>query len=52
MVEPRTLRTRGTFNLRPTGIAFDLLFQWNGGWQIHHISILPFSTAGAPASPR
>ena len=50
MVEARTLRTRGTFNLRPTGIAFDLLFQWNGSWQIHHIAIVPFSTMPAPAA--
>jgi hypothetical protein len=49
LVEARVLRARGTFNLRPIGIAFDLLFQWNGSWQIHNIAIAPFDSTRAGA---
>lgn len=50
MVQPRILRARGRFNLRPMGFAFDLLFEWNNGWQIHHISVLPFNSGPAVQS--
>lgn len=40
MVQPRVLRMRGTFPLRPSAIAFDLLFAWDGsGWRIEGIAV-------------
>jgi hypothetical protein len=38
-IEGGLLRMRGAFRLRPTGIQFDLLYQWNGTWQLHGIAI-------------
>jgi hypothetical protein len=40
-MEGGLLRMRGAFRLRPTGIQFDLLYQWNGTWQLHGIAINP-----------
>jgi len=39
MVQPRTLRMRGSFPLRPAAIAFDLLFTWDGGWRLDAIAV-------------
>jgi len=39
MVQPRVLRMRGSFPLRPAAIAFDLLFAWDGGWRLDGIAI-------------
>jgi len=36
------LRARGSFPLRPSGIAFDLLFQnVNGQWRLFGIAVIP-----------
>ena len=45
LVEPTMLRIRGTFNMRPTGIGFDLIYQWQQGWRLHAISVVPFANA-------
>jgi len=39
MVQPRVLRMRGSFPLRPAAIAFDLLFAWDGGWRLEGIAV-------------
>jgi hypothetical protein len=53
MIEPRLLRMRGTFNLRPTGVGFDLIYEWNnGGWTLHAVSIVPFDLARTTPPPR
>jgi hypothetical protein len=45
------LRVRGVFPLRPTGIAFDLLFQpVQDRWALFGIAIIPSATV-APAQP-
>ena len=46
MISPTTFRMRGSFPLRPTSVAFDLLFSWEGSWRIDAIALLPIS---APA---
>jgi hypothetical protein len=48
------LRMRGFFPVRPTGIAFDLLYQNVGGqWRLLGISVGPVDLpAGQPAAPR
>lgn len=51
VIQPGVLRMRGRFNLRPTAIGFDLIFQWNAGWRLHAVSIAPFDST-APAPPR
>lgn len=43
------LRMRGSFNMRPTGIGFDLVYQWDQGWRLHGVSIVPFAVP--PAQP-
>ena len=42
MVETNILRMRGRFNLRPTAVGFDLVYEWNEGWQLHGVAIMPF----------
>jgi hypothetical protein len=39
MVQPRVLRMRGSFPLRPAAIAFDLLFAWDGGWRLEGVAV-------------
>jgi hypothetical protein len=39
MVQPRVLRMRGSFPLRPAAIAFDLLFAWDAGWRLEAIAV-------------
>lgn len=41
MVQPGVLRMRGRFPLRPTAVAFDLIYEWNQGWRLHGIALLP-----------
>ncbi len=43
-VEPGILRMRGRFNLAPTPVGFDLVYQWNSGWRLHGVSVQPFMT--------
>lgn len=39
------LRMRGAFRMRPTGVAFDLLYQWSNanGWQLEGIAVEPLA---------
>lgn len=39
MVQPRVLRMRGSFPLRPAAVLFDLLFAWDGGWRLEGIAV-------------
>ncbi len=39
MIQPRVLRMRGSFPLRPANIAFDLLFSWDSGWRLEGIAV-------------
>lgn len=48
IVQGGLLRMRGSFPIRPTGIAFDLLFQYIGGrWRIFAIAVA--AVAAPPA---
>ena len=47
MIEPGLMRMRGTFNMRPVGVGFDLIYAWEQGWRLHGVSVVPF-TPGAP----
>lgn len=43
MIEPGILRMRGLFNLRPTAVGFDLVYEWSdSGWRLHGVAIMPF----------
>jgi len=48
-IEAGMLRMRGGFRMRPTGVQFDLLYQWNQGWRLHAIALRPVATTAAPA---
>ncbi|MDQ3140006.1 MAG: hypothetical protein M3Q15_04710, partial [Pseudomonadota bacterium] len=52
MVGPGLLRMRGRFALRPTAIGFDFIYEWNAGWRLHGVSIMPFDMPRAAANPR
>lgn len=39
IVQPGVLRMRGSFNLRPRAILFDLLYQWRNGWMLDGIAV-------------
>ena len=38
------LRLRGMFRMRPRGVQFDLLYQWNGGWTLHGVAVRSVAT--------
>jgi hypothetical protein len=40
-IEGGLLRIRGAFRMRPTGVEFDLLYQWDGAWKLYAIAINP-----------
>ncbi len=40
-IEGGLLRIRGAFRMRPTGVQFDLLYQWDGTWKLHGVAINP-----------
>lgn len=54
MIAPGVLRLQGTFGLRPTGISFDLYYQWDAGrWKLFGVSIIPVELARIqPAPPK
>ena len=52
MVAPGMLRMRGRFDLRPTAIGFDLIYQWNQGWRLHGVAIVPFPIGRSPPAQR
>jgi hypothetical protein len=42
IIAPGVLRVQGTFGLRPTGISFDLYYQWDAArWKLFGVSIVP-----------
>jgi hypothetical protein len=45
MVTPTAFRMRGIFPLRPTSVAFDLVFAWESGWRIDAIAVLPLAAS-------
>ena len=51
LVQPGLLRIRGSFPMRPTGLLFDLLFQWEDGWRLEGIALMPQAMAIQP-TPR
>ena len=57
MLSPTVMQLRGFFGLRPTAIAFDLVYEWSAGrWRLFGVSIAPASLAqiqpgAAPANP-
>jgi hypothetical protein len=46
MVTPTAFRMRGSFPMRPTAVAFDLIFAWEGGWRLDAVAILPITSVG------
>lgn len=56
MVAPNVLRVQGLFGLRPTGITFDLQYEWVAGrWRLFGISVgsasLPTDQPGVTRPP-
>jgi hypothetical protein len=45
MVTPTAFRMRGIFPLRPTSVAFDMVFAWESGWRIDAIAVLPLAAS-------
>lgn len=45
MITPTAFRMRGIFPLRPTSIAFDVVFAWDSGWRLDAIAVLPLSAS-------
>jgi hypothetical protein len=45
MIAPTAFRMRGIFPLRPTSIAFDLVFVWESGWRLDAIAVLPLAAS-------
>lgn len=46
MLSPTVIQLRGFFGLRPTAIAFDLVYEWQAGrWRLYGVSIAPASLA-------
>jgi hypothetical protein len=53
VVEGGLLRMRGVFPLRPTGIAFDLLYQSvSGRWALFGIALVPVANVAPVQPPR
>lgn len=50
MIQPNVLRLRGVFNLRPTPVLFDLLFEWSGGWRLEGVAIRTIPAAPVSSS--
>jgi hypothetical protein len=45
MITPTAFRMRGIFPLRPTSVAFDLVFAWESGWRLDAIAVLPLASS-------
>jgi hypothetical protein len=43
-IEGGMLRMRGAFRMRPTGVEFDLLYDYNNGWRLHAVAIRTIAT--------
>jgi hypothetical protein len=53
MVQPDMLQLQGSFGLRPTGINFELLYQWTAGkWRLFGVAIAPAQMASEPSLPQ
>ena len=48
VIQPGVLRMRGRFNMRPVPIGFDLLYQWEQGWRLFGISLVPLDAVQQP----
>jgi hypothetical protein len=48
MVQANVLRLRGSFNMRPAPVQFDLMFEWNGGWRLEGVAIRTAPVASPP----
>ncbi len=45
-LSPTVMQVKGFFGLRPTAIAFDLIFEWSAGrWKLFGVSIAPANLA-------
>lgn len=52
IVQGGLLRLRGSFPLRPTSVAFDMLFTNLGGqWRLFGLAVIPVAPQVAPAAP-
>jgi hypothetical protein len=45
MVTSNAFRMRGIFPLRPTAVAFDLVFAWESGWRLDAVAVLPIAAS-------
>lgn len=51
IVQGGLLRLRGSFPLRPTGVAFDMLFTNSGGqWRLFGLAVVPVTNQAVPAA--
>jgi hypothetical protein len=46
MVTPTAFRMRGSFPMRPTAVAFDLIYSWEGSWRLDAVAVLPIASVG------
>jgi hypothetical protein len=44
-IENGMLRVRGAFRMRPLGVEFDLLYDYNNGWRLYAVAIRTIATA-------
>lgn len=52
IIAPGVLRVQGSFGLRPTGVSFDLYYQWDAGrWKLFGVSIVPIEMARVQPPP-
>src|SRR6187402_2192587 len=53
VVQPGIIEAKGVFQLRPTAIQFDMVFQWEQGrWKLFGIDIQPIEMLEAMPAPR
>jgi hypothetical protein len=51
LISPTVLRIRGRFNMRPVGILFDLLYEWNRGWRLEGVAVAPQPISSGGTKP-
>ena len=44
LIAPGLLRMRGRYGLASNAIGFDLVYEWEEGWRLHGIALMPFPT--------
>jgi hypothetical protein len=52
LVAPGLLRVRGSYQMRPTAILFDLLYEWNQGWRLEGVALVPSPMATSSPTGR